>query len=256
MSCHGQRMEGSPFGPTLIGPGFMNKWRGKQAAELLTQMRNTMPPKGTGISVDPQAMPDVLALLVRANLQGLPTVAVAPCRTSVPREAPRVRIPEPLPANLAQRLSSLTPVSEAMLAAPPEGDWLMWRRTFDAAGYSPLRQIDRGNVQRLRQAWTPAAGSPAPTRSRRWCTTACCSCSAATWCWPSTARAARRCGATSMATRTASAARGGDRMKSMALHGHALLVATPDGRVRGAGCAQRQAAVESRPSPASRRAPA
>lgn len=152
MSCHGQRLEGSPFGPTLLGPAFMNKWRGRPAAELLTQMRETMPPKATGQSVDPAAMPDVLAMLVRANLQGLPAMVAAP---AAPRAAaPRAAIPDPLPAPLAQRLASLTPVTDAMLDAPPAGDWLMWRRTFDAAGASPLRQIDRANVQQLRQAWS------------------------------------------------------------------------------------------------------
>jgi alcohol dehydrogenase (cytochrome c) len=30
----------------------------------------------------------------------------------------------------------------------------MWRRTFDSAGFSPLKQIDRRNVQRLGKAWS------------------------------------------------------------------------------------------------------
>ncbi len=29
----------------------------------------------------------------------------------------------------------------------------MWRRTLDSQGYSPLKQIDRGNVKNLRVAW-------------------------------------------------------------------------------------------------------
>ena len=34
----------------------------------------------------------------------------------------------------------------------------MWRRTLDGWGYSPLDQIDRGNVDRLRMVWTRALG--------------------------------------------------------------------------------------------------
>jgi len=41
-----------------------------------------------------------------------------------------------------------------MLVAPPDGDWLMWRRTYNHWGFSPLDQIDRSNVGNLRLAWT------------------------------------------------------------------------------------------------------
>ncbi len=43
----------------------------------------------------------------------------------------------------------------AALAAAP-GDWLMWRRTLDGWGYSPLDQVDRGNVGDLRMVWSRA----------------------------------------------------------------------------------------------------
>ena len=41
-----------------------------------------------------------------------------------------------------------------MLTAPPDADWLVWRRTYDAYGYSPLDQINTENVSDLRVAWT------------------------------------------------------------------------------------------------------
>ena len=54
----------------------------------------------------------------------------------------------------AQSLTeSYTPVTEAMLLDPPEGEWLMWRRTYGHWGYSPLDQIDTSNVGMLRLAW-------------------------------------------------------------------------------------------------------
>jgi alcohol dehydrogenase (cytochrome c) len=49
--------------------------------------------------------------------------------------------------------ATYAPVTEAMLLAPPAGEWLMWRRTYDHWGYSPLDQIDRENVGSLRLAW-------------------------------------------------------------------------------------------------------
>jgi len=49
---------------------------------------------------------------------------------------------------------NLTPVTDAMLRNPPPGDWLMWRRTYNAWGYSPLEQINKTNVKNLKLAWT------------------------------------------------------------------------------------------------------
>src|SRR6185369_1150746 len=46
------------------------------------------------------------------------------------------------------------PVTDAMLQKPNPGDWLMWRRTLDAWGYSPLNQINRNNVSQLKLVWT------------------------------------------------------------------------------------------------------
>src|ERR1700733_12361917 len=44
---------------------------------------------------------------------------------------------------------NLTPVTDAMLRNPPAADWLMWRRTFDGHGFSPLDQINKSNVKDL-----------------------------------------------------------------------------------------------------------
>src|SRR5882672_4199154 len=49
---------------------------------------------------------------------------------------------------------NVTPVTDAMLRDPPAADWLMWRRTYDAWGYSPLEQINKSNVKDLQVAWT------------------------------------------------------------------------------------------------------
>ena len=60
----------------------------------------------------------------------------------------------------------LSPVTDAMLASPPPQDWLMWRRTLDSWGYSPLKQIDASNVQQLQLVWArgldagPQEGTP------------------------------------------------------------------------------------------------
>jgi mono/diheme cytochrome c family protein len=68
-ACHGRGLEGSPFGPTLVGQAFLARWGHKSAPELLAQMRQTMPPRGAP-PVKPEAFPDLLALLLGANSSG------------------------------------------------------------------------------------------------------------------------------------------------------------------------------------------
>jgi alcohol dehydrogenase (cytochrome c) len=46
------------------------------------------------------------------------------------------------------------PVTEEVLANPDPADWLMISRTFDQHRFSPLNQINKGNVGQLRMAWT------------------------------------------------------------------------------------------------------
>ncbi len=52
-----------------------------------------------------------------------------------------------------ERLAQLSEVTEAELINPESEDWLIWRRTYDAQGYSPLEQIDTTNVDQLKEAW-------------------------------------------------------------------------------------------------------
>ena len=51
-------------------------------------------------------------------------------------------------------LAGVMPVTDQTLRAPPPGDWLMWRRTYDGQGFSPLSQINRKTAGALTQAWS------------------------------------------------------------------------------------------------------
>jgi len=58
------------------------------------------------------------------------------------------------------------PVTELMLRNPAPGDWLNWRRTDNAWGYSPLEQINRQNASQLQLVWSWAmddTGANQPT---------------------------------------------------------------------------------------------
>ena len=56
----------------------------------------------------------------------------------------------------AQSSAEFVPVTDGILQNPAPEDWLMWRRTLDSWGYSPLDQVTRENVADLRMVWTRA----------------------------------------------------------------------------------------------------
>ena len=54
------------------------------------------------------------------------------------------------------------PITAEMLVKPDPADWLMMNRTYDEQRFSPLKEITRENVGRLRMAWS--RGMPAGTQ--------------------------------------------------------------------------------------------
>ncbi len=57
-----------------------------------------------------------------------------------------------------QSRERFVPVTDEMLQNPDPADWLMWRRTLNSWGYSPLDQINRTNVRNLKMVWTRGMG--------------------------------------------------------------------------------------------------
>ena len=54
--------------------------------------------------------------------------------------------------------AAYTPVTAQRLENPEANNWLMYRRTYDSQGYSPLNQINAGNVEKLVPLWTISTG--------------------------------------------------------------------------------------------------
>ncbi len=79
--------------------------------------------------------------LYAAAIAALPALLLS----GVPAGAQRAAAPDPM--------KNVRPVTDAMLLNPEPGDWLMWRRTYDGFGFSPLDQINKANVKDLRVAW-------------------------------------------------------------------------------------------------------
>src|SRR5262249_52511045 len=58
------------------------------------------------------------------------------------------------PAQNLNKVAKVTPVTKEMLLNPSDGDWLMYRRTYNGWGYSPLDQINAANVKNLQLVWS------------------------------------------------------------------------------------------------------
>ena len=58
----------------------------------------------------------------------------------------------------AQEHDRIQPVTDAELQDPSPDEWLMWRRTLNGWGYSPLDQINPSNVGDLRMVWSRGLG--------------------------------------------------------------------------------------------------
>ncbi len=162
--CHGYGLEGFELAPSLSGNFFSRRWGDGPAQSLAANVRR-MPPGAA--TLGEQAYTDILAYIlsrngVDAGAVALPTAMAELAQLTVPAQplVDRRFLPRRLgyhtngPVQPLTRLEELTPVSDAMLDDPPADDWLVWRRTHANLGHSPLTQIDKNNVDRLRLAWT------------------------------------------------------------------------------------------------------
>jgi len=171
-TCHGVNLDDGEFGPALKGASFQKKWGAQSPAALLSYMLQKMPPADPGI-LSGQLYADLEAYILRAN--GLEAGATelsaaqlvgasgqgAPAaqgfqRDVLPTVANRDRTYKDVMAGRAAELEKITTVTDAVLQHPSDADWLMWRRTYDSLGFSPLNQINKSNASDLRLAWSRA----------------------------------------------------------------------------------------------------
>ncbi len=179
--CHHLMLRGSGHGPELAGPNFMSKWGNKTIAELIEDTRRLMPPAQPD-SLGEQAYVDIMALILQCNGAAEGDTALAADSDQLIGQAVMGEDWQASQENADEKatqskweswekagviadaarkasgfanrtVSDYRPVTDQMLADPPPGDWLNWRRTLDGHGYSPLDQVNRSNVGDLKLAW-------------------------------------------------------------------------------------------------------
>jgi quinoprotein glucose dehydrogenase len=125
--CHGPQLRGGETGPALIGSAFQKKWASIPAEVFEVFARTTMPPANPG-RLSNQEYASAIAHIRRAN--GWPVVA-----------------PPVLP--------DTTPTRQT--------EWLNNRGDPGSTSYSPLDQVNRDNVSKLRIAWRWKSDNFGPT---------------------------------------------------------------------------------------------
>ncbi|MEA2745492.1 MAG: hypothetical protein QOG25_3863 [Acetobacteraceae bacterium] len=81
-----------------------------------------------------------------------------PTPPAAPNPMPPNGEPVAAPAGLASVLASYKPVTAERLTQPDDGDWLMFRRTYNGWGYSPLSEITTANASHLHPVWSMTTG--------------------------------------------------------------------------------------------------
>ncbi len=170
--CHQSNLQGSFEAPPLAGESFLRFWGDLSPRDLHERTSSSMPPDEDPLA--DEAYVDVVAYLLQAN--GAPagdtpltattavaigTVATGETAAAEAAAAPQAAaggLPPAAPAaeagvTVAGEVEGFRPVTDAMLRQPDDGDWLMIRRNYEAWSYSPLAEIDRGNVGELELAW-------------------------------------------------------------------------------------------------------
>ena len=180
--CHHYSLRGTGHGPELAGPNFIAKWGSHTIAELFGYS-NMLMPAGAPHSLDASVYLDITAYILEVN-------GAAAGDSSLAADSPQKIGPTALGEAWDEQQASTAadsstskwqswsgagsiageaarsqgfvnrevpdyvPVTDQMLRDPPAADWLNWRRSQDGQGYSPLEQITRRNVGKLRLAWS------------------------------------------------------------------------------------------------------
>lgn len=135
-ACHGANAQGGQLGPNILPRVTQDS-----DSELVSFLKVGNPQRG----MPPAAVQEAQFGDLIGYLRFLATNAGTD-PTATPSNGNRyASIP---------RITSFTPVTEEMLLNPSPNDWLWFSRTPDAQRFSPLDQIDKGNVKQLGLAWS------------------------------------------------------------------------------------------------------
>ena len=161
--CHGINLEGSTLGPLLSGFSWVQRWGTQTPSLLFGNIQANMPPGGND-NISEADYLDIVAHILQANgVDGVTetltastdfAIADSISRLVAQRNRPEPPAPQGLTVNgNTEDFIAFVPLTDSMLRDPDPADWPMMRRNFYAHSYSPLDQINSGNVKNLQLEW-------------------------------------------------------------------------------------------------------
>jgi alcohol dehydrogenase (cytochrome c) len=184
--CHRANLVGGGDAPALGGAGFMASWGNRSTKEFYQFIATSMPAGAPG-SLSEKAYTDITAYLLAANgakvgaatynkstdlrisaiangkmpadFAGITApkagVATASNNGTVPlnRRSDLMAPAFQLGHTVKGTVKNYVDVTDEILRNPPGGEWLMYRRNYQGWSFSPLDQINAGNVKHLTLKW-------------------------------------------------------------------------------------------------------
>ncbi len=162
-ACHGDNLAGTRLGPLLSGSAFMQRWGQQSPALLLGNIQANMPPGG-GNNLNDEDYLNITAHIL--NVNGMDntigpltpntdfTIADNILEFAETRELPESATPQGLAVvGNTEDFVPFVPLTTTRINNPDPADWPAHRRNPHAHSYSPLDQINTGNVGNLTLEW-------------------------------------------------------------------------------------------------------
>lgn len=144
-ACHGRDLRGTEGGNALIGERFLSRWEQASLGELFTLTQSTMP-KSNPRSLDDESVTRLLAYILKAN-----EFPSGDKKLATRAEALQNIITGSPPTSRYSSAFSPKPYQKTIPTI--EGDWKQHRGDYASTNYSPLDQINKDNVSKLKIAW-------------------------------------------------------------------------------------------------------
>ena len=147
--CHGYKLQGTAHGSNLSDNNFLQKL-GKNPDKLYQEIISTMPPGKIG-NIEKKDYSNITNYILNfSNIKEEDNQDWVSFNDPSTIDQPEER--QSLFKNKV--LENFNNISDKDINYPKKNDWTSWRRTPLGHGYSPLNQINKENVKKLRLAWS------------------------------------------------------------------------------------------------------